>query len=117
MKATKITGLEAYDVLADLLVPIEELSHNDEVMAEFKEKNYLKALIIALRTNKKEINTILAVLDGQDPETFEPNVFTLPKQLVSLANDPDVISLFQFSSLDAAAPSGDATEITEEEET
>lgn len=113
MKATKIKGLEAYDVLADLLAPIEELSHNEEVMAEFKAKNYFKALITALRTNKEEINTILAVLDGEDPKTYEPNVFTLPKQLVALANDPDIISLFQFSSLDMETPSGDVTENTE----
>lgn len=113
MKATEVRGLESYDVLADLLEPIEALAQDEEISGQFKAGNYFKALILALRTHKSEVNQLLAVLDGKDPKTFEANVFTLPKQLVALANDPDVVSLFRFTSLDMEAPSGDAMASTE----
>jgi hypothetical protein len=38
---------------------------------------------------------ILAILNQQDPETYEPNLVEIPKMLLELLNDKELLDLFQ----------------------
>ena len=113
MKLQDIKGERALTVLADLIDPIRELS-GDAKFRKMLNGDKLEAVKYLLKNHTKTIITVLAILDGKNPNTYEPNLLTLPVMLLDFFNDPTVIELFGLQSqTDQSASSGSVTENTE----
>ncbi len=95
MKLSEIKGERALDVLADLMEPISIICADAEIRAA-AESGKPKLLIckMLLKAHKKQVIEILAILDGENPASYEINLLTLPAKLLEILNDPDVESLF-----------------------
>lgn len=94
MRLADIKGDKAFEVLANILTPIEVLAKDEEFNEARKEESMMAAVKIALRKHPKELRDILAFLDLEDPETYEVTLLTLPKKVIELVNDPEVLALF-----------------------
>lgn len=93
-KLSEYRGEEALDVLADLIEPAAEIMRDKEVAAVFREKNAAGAISIALKKHKKAVLSIMARLEGENPDTYAPSVLALPMKLMDILNDPEFASLF-----------------------
>lgn len=95
MTLSEIKGEKALDVLADILEPAQEIMTDEEVVKNFRVGgNRIAGIAQAIRAHKKAVISILAALDGADPETYEVNVLTLPKKLLEIVNDEAMLQLF-----------------------
>ena len=88
----------------------------DEEFLRLLDTNRVEAVKVAIKKHKKEVITILAVLDGEDPATYNVGLLTLPIRLIQLVNDKELVSLFQSQgqSMEETS-SGSATVSTEVE--
>ena len=115
MKISEIKGDRALDVFADLIDPATEIMSDKQIALAMRNGNNPFAIKRAIKEHKKSVKAILAVLDDQDPDTYEPNVLDIPLKLLEILNDPAVMSLFTSQVQKEAAPSsGLATENTGE---
>lgn len=112
MKLSDIKGEEALDVVAELLDPITAMGMKDEIKkADRKDKiGFIK---IILKSCKKEIIEILAILDRTPVEEYEVSLLSLPSKVMELFNDPSVQELFGWQSQAEQTSSGSVTETTE----
>lgn len=95
MKLSEIKGERALDVLADLIDPVAEIFGDKEIMTALQSgKAPAKAIKLALKNHKRAVLDMMATIDGEDPETYQPSLFVLPKRLLDLLNDPEVQQLF-----------------------
>lgn len=95
MKLSEIKGERALEVLADLIEPVAEILGDKEIVAVLQSgKAPAKAIKLALKNHKKAVLAMMAAIDGEDPETYQPSLFVLPKRLLDLLNDPEVQKLF-----------------------
>ena len=116
MKLSEIKGEAALDALADLIEPVSEIITDAEFVRLARSDAPKMTLVkTAIKSHKKAIIEILAVLDGKDPETYEVSILTLPMKLLEVFNDPEVISLFQSQGQEQTS-SGSAMENTEGKE-
>lgn len=115
MTRLDVKGEEALDVFADMLEPLFTILSNEDVRKAYMEKNIMTAVKVAIKNCKKDVIALLAVIDGEDPETYKPGVFTIPNRLLAIFNNPDFRNLFilQAQTKDTDS-SGSATENTEE---
>lgn len=113
MRLSEIRGERALDVLADLLEPVTEIMTDKQVSAAYQAGQRIKAVKAAIKNHKKAVIEILAVMDGADPETYEPKVVTLPMRFIELFSDEDFVSLFQSQARTTETSSGSATGNTE----
>ena len=117
MKLSDIKGEAAIELLADLIEPATEIMADNEVVKLFRSGQKLKAVSYVLKNHKKSCLTILALTEGENPSTYQPNVLALPAKLIEIFNDPELMSLFSSQSQEESLCSGSATENTEESET
>lgn len=115
MKLSEYKGEAALDVLADLIEPAVEIFSDKEFSQLIQAKQSAKAAKAAIKGHKKAVLTIMAVIDGEDPETYSPGVFVLPVKLLKILNDPEMMSLFTFAADKGATASESASESTEGE--
>lgn len=96
MKLSEIKGEHALDIMADLMEPVTEIMSDKEFVKKCN-GGEPKLLLVSyvLKNHKKACITIMALLDGEDPKKFEPNLFTLPKKLIEIFSDEEVMMLFQ----------------------
>lgn len=118
MRLSDIKGEKALDVIADLLDPVAEISTDNEVrtlLETGKVEDRKKAIKLGIKNHKKAVITMLAILNGEDPETYEPSIYVLPVMLLDILNDPEVQRLFgsQEQTSDGIS-SGPVQENTEE---
>ena len=97
-KLSEIKGEDALDVLADILEPAAEIMTDKELVGLVRANKRIKAVSFALKNHKKAVITILAVIDGENPETYSPGLAILPIKLLELFNDPDMIQVFYSQS-------------------
>lgn len=91
---SEIKGEDALDVLADIIEPVSEILTDKEVVEHARAGDKIKAVSAAIKNHKKEVIKVLAILDGENPETYAPSILTLPVMLINLLNDPDIGMLF-----------------------
>ena len=125
MKLSEIKGVDAIDVIADIIDPITAIMADEEVkkLAEMKPKP--PTLLIAktiLKRQKKAILEILAYLHGENPKTYNPSLIELPIMLVNLINEiqsnEELMSLFHSQpQMSSSVSSGAVMENTEETRT
>ena len=95
MKLSEIKGERALEVLADLVDPVAEIFGDKEIVAVLQSgKAPAKAIKLALKNHKKAVLAMMATIDGEDPEIYQPSLLVLPKRLLDLLNDPEVQRLF-----------------------
>lgn len=95
MKLSDIKGERALDVLADMIEPVAEIMGDRDIAAILQSgKAPIKAIKLALKNHKRAVLDMMAAIDGEDPETYQPSIFVLPKRLLDLLNDPEVQRLF-----------------------
>ena len=115
MNYKDINGDEALDVLADLMDPIETIAKDKELVRKLRAKEYKTAIQMALRTYKPEVLTILALLNRENPKTYQPNILKIPLMLLEVLNDPDITVLFTSQAqTPEETQSGPASENIEE---
>lgn len=98
MKLSDYKGAEALNVLADLIEPVGEIVSDKEILDILRKKgsNKLSAVSLAIRNHTKSVIAILAALERKTPEEYENEVtlYTLPKALLDVLNDPELAQLF-----------------------
>ena len=103
MKLSEFKDEKALDLVADIIEPLSILSVDEDFVNAVKSGNKLKAIKIALKEHQKEIITILALLDGEDPSNYHFNLLQIPKKVMSIINelekDEDLKSLFLSSDV------------------
>lgn len=114
-KLSEIKGEDAIDVLADILEPVTSIAADDEIRKAVKAGlPKIKLIQLALKSHKKDIVKILAVMDGQDAENYEVNLLELPARILEILNDETVMSLFTSQGqMMESERSGSALENTE----
>lgn len=116
-----VKGDAALDLVADLIDPVTEIMSDPVVAAAYRgtEKepgSKAKAIKVAIKTHKKAITTILALMDEEDPKTYEPSAMVIPVRLLQILNDPDMNSLFTLPDQSSEEnTSGSASENTKAE--
>lgn len=114
MKLSEIKGTRALTVLADLIDPMSEIIQDEQFKALLKTKEKAKIAKYLLTNHNTNVIKVLALINGEDPATYEPSLLSLPLMLIELMNDPDVINLFgSQDQTTESASSGPATENTE----
>lgn len=111
----KKTNEDRLELFADLIEPAADI-FSDRNVAELANNGVNRAKIASslIKNHKAAVITILARLEGQEPENYVvPGPFALAGKILKLLNDPEIVELFTSQSLsDIAASSGSATENT-----
>lgn len=95
MKLSDIKGEKALDLLVDLIDPVTAIMADEEITAIYRSKKPKILLVKKLIENhKKEVLTILALLNEEDPSTYEPSLIALPIMILDLVNDEELKDLF-----------------------
>lgn len=96
MKLSEYKGEKALDILADIIEPAASIMVDKEIVNLARSGQKIKVIKPLLKNHKREIIEIMAALEGEPPEEYAEkiNVFTLPKKLREMVNDPDLMSLF-----------------------
>lgn len=120
MKLSEYKGEEALDVLAELIEPAAEIMSDTEIVEMVRNKvPKIKIIKPMLKNHKKSIIEIMAILDGEDVEEYtgKVNLLTLPKKLLEILNDPEVMSLFTLQGQNTEETNfGSASESIEDDE-
>ncbi len=106
-KLSEIRGEDALDVLAELLEPASEIFTDDDFVTNIRNGNKLQAAVVVLHAHKKAVLRVLATLEGVPIEEYKPTVVEIPKLILEVLNDPDIVSVFTFA--EPKRPSGSAT--------
>lgn len=109
---------DALDLLADIMEPAVEIMADEEVRKTFDKKTRLQGAAIAIKRHKDAVMRILARLEGVEVEQYHCNIFTLPARVLEVLNDKELLDFFteQAQTMTIDAPSGAATEPTQEAE-
>lgn len=108
---------QALDMLADLIDPVVNIFGDEKVANFLRNGNNIKAVQIAIKNHSKDVITMLAILEGVPREEYHCNLLTLPKVLLNIFNDPDLMGFFDAQGeMALETPSGSATANIEEEE-
>jgi len=91
---SEFRGEEALDLLADLIEPVSEIMTDKALIELFRDRNMKEAAKVALKGHKKAVLEIMALLEGEDPATYAPSLFALPRKLLEIFNDPELVDLF-----------------------
>lgn len=110
-KLSEIKGEGAFDILADLIDLIGEIAEDKTFVALIRAGQKTKAIKHALKTHKKALIRAMAILEGENPDTYSPSFLRLPAMLLEVFNDPELVAL--FPSEQTVTSSGSATENTE----
>jgi hypothetical protein len=95
MKLSEIKGKKALETTAELIDPLAHILADGTIQDAVKAKMpKLEIVKLMLKRWPDDVITILALLDGEDPATYEVNMLTLPMKVYELINDPDIHTLF-----------------------
>lgn len=94
MKLSDYRGEKALEVLADIIEPAVEIMQDKRISTAAKAGKTMDIVKIACKYHKQALITIMAVLDGEYPATYEVGVLTLPAKILEIVNDPDIQTLF-----------------------
>lgn len=99
MKLSDIKGERAITVIGEILDPVTDILGDEEVSKAFREKNKANAISLVLKKYPNEIIKILAILNEKSPDEYkkELNILTLPKILIEVLNDEELLKLFTFA--------------------
>ena len=120
-RLSEIKDEEALDLLANILTPVSEIAQDQDVKAVFSgktQKTVAEIVAQIIKAHKGAVMDIMAALEGVPREDYHCNILTLPKQIMTVLNDPDLMAFFrEQGQIDSSNGSGSVTENIEEEET
>jgi len=99
MKLSEIKGEKALELLADIIDPLTTILADEEVKEAANDR--VKAIQVVLRKYPAEIIYILALLNQEDPETYQPSLLALPKMLIELTEDEEFKAVFTSAAMTA----------------
>lgn len=119
-KLSEIRGEDAIEVLAQIVEPAAEIMSDKEIVSAARGEKRIRLVSLMLKTHKTEVLQIMAALDGVDYEdevaykryVESQNLLSLPKALLDIVNDKDLMDLFTSQGRDEMS-SGSATGSTE----
>ena len=119
MSISDIKGEAALDAFADMIDPAMEIMTDPAISAAYKKPGTTRAQLVGMivKSHKQSIIKIMAILDGEDPETYADkiNILTVPAKLMEIINDPEMKSLFPLQARQKTSESfGPATVNTQE---
>lgn len=94
MKLSDIKGEQALEAMADLIDPISDIAQDKKLVGLIRGKKYADAVKLGLKNHKKAMLNILAILNQQDVKAYEPSLAEIPKMLLDLLNDSELLNLF-----------------------
>ena len=110
MKLSDIKGEKALEIIADLIDPISVMVQDKGFKKVVDTGSQLDVVKFLLKNHGKEIIIVLALINEKDPKTYEPSLVELPRLVLDLINDPDIMSLFKSQSqTEQLASSGSVT--------
>ena len=111
MGISSLKGEEALHLLGDLIEPAVSIMRDKNVVNAARSGNILDIVKLMCKDHAKEVNTIMAIAERQDPATYEVGFFELPNKLVALLNEPEVMQLFMpQGQTEEKSSSGSASE-------
>lgn len=110
-KLSEIYGEDALDVLADLIEPISEFAQDKTFVDLIRKGEKVKAVQRAIKSHKKAVLSVMAILEDKNPEEYNPPLLRLPVMLLEIFNDPELLVL--FPSEQTVTSSGSASGSTE----
>lgn len=115
-KLSEYKDEEALTLVADLIDPITDILGDKEVVSTFR-KGKLNGVKLAIKKHSKSVFQCLAILEQVPVDEYHCNVITLPKTILDIINDTDLIDFFssQSQQMDEES-SGSAMENGEEKE-
>ena len=94
--------------------PVGEMVKDDKFKNIARSGDRLAAVKYLLKSHGKNVIKVLALINDEDPKTYEPTLIQLPMMVMELFEDPDVIRLFGLQEQNTvSASSGPAMENTE----
>ena len=110
MRLSEIKGVDAIDVIADIIDPVTVILADKEIQEAIETKKpYLLIAKTILKNQKEAILEVLAVLHKEDPKEFKPSLIELPIMLVQLVQDvmdnKELVDLFQLQGVKMASVS------------
>ena len=116
-KISEYKDEEAINLLADLLDPVVLIFAEPDIAEFTRQKNYIKAIQVAIKKHIKEVMKIMAILEGVPVEEYHCDLLSLPKILLEIVNDPELQDFFtsQVQTV-SEIPSGSVMETTGDEE-
>lgn len=113
MRLSELKGEKALEVLAEIIEPAMRIMKDKAVVSAAQEGNTAGVVKAMCKGHAKDVIHILAIMEDQDPETYEVGLLTLPAKLVQLLNDPEIQALFISPGQMKESPnSGSASEST-----
>ena len=85
---------EALDLLAAIIEPAGEIFGDKAVSNAWAEGYKLRAISAAIKNHKKDVMSIMATLEGVSIKDYKCNVLTLPTDILTLMNDPELVTFF-----------------------
>ena len=92
-KLSEYKDEEALEVLGNLIEPATEIILDKEVVAKFKQ-NKLKGIALAIKRHRRAVFCCLAALNGEDEDSYTCNIVSLPKTILDVINDKDLLDFF-----------------------
>lgn len=115
-KLSEYRDEDALDLLADIIDPATEILADKEVVNTFLKKTKLQGISLAIKKHKKAVIRCLAILNGVSVEEYHCNIITLPKTILEIINDKDLMDFFKSQSQEMEEESfGSAIANSEEE--
>lgn len=115
MKLTDYQNEDALELLADIIEPASTIFADAEVSKIFNSgMPKIKLVTYILKNHKEEVLDIMASIDGVPRSEYKCNLLTLPKQLIEILNDEELMPFFTSSASQELTSSGNAMETTEE---
>lgn len=110
MRLSEIKGVDAIDVIADIIDPVTVILADKEIQEAIETKKpYLLIAKTILKNQKEAILEVLAVLHKENPKEFKPSLIELPIMLVQLVQDvmenKELVDLFQLQGVKTASVS------------
>ena len=111
MRISEVRGEKAVDMLADLLDPITEIASDATVKEAVVNGSRIDAVRTILKSHKKQVLKILAILDEENPDTYSPSLPEIPMKILEFFNDPVFAPFFSSQGQkQEEVHSGSATE-------
>ena len=113
----EIKGDDAFDLVADMLEPAAEIMSDKKVKTAYYTKNTASAVKVAIKGHKDAVRLILALLNEEDTQTYDPSVADIIKGAIEIFNDKALQDLFTLPDQKPEEDtSGSASESSKEEE-
>ena len=115
-KLSEYKDEDALDLLADLLEPSIDIFSDKELGKLIMNGNKVKAASLAIKNHKEAVVAVMARLNEKEVKDFHYNVITLPKMVLEVLNDKELLDFFKSQGENGVETlSGSVTANTEDE--